>query len=125
MCETAIHLFLKQVGRLFLLNQGCHTVETEVALNQLGLRRLGLLDNKKVVDVLGVGLRYGPISGPEAQEGCEGFSLPKPGAYDVGLNVLRGVEVKVSRGDFRSGFVCTGCNFNYVLPPTRLGSPGL
>lgn len=125
MGETAMHLFLKQVGRLFLLNQGCHTVETEVALNQMGLQRLGELDNKKVVDVLGVGLRYRPAGGAEAQEGCKGFSLPKPGAIDVGLNVLRGVEVKVSRGDFRNGFVCTGCNFNYVLTPTKLVSPGL
>jgi len=125
MGETSMHSFLKQVGMLFLLNQGCHTVETEVALNQLGLQRLGEIDNKKVVDVLGVGLRYGPVSRAETQEGCDDFSLPEPGAYDVGLNVLRGVEVKVSRGDFRNGFVCTGCNFNYVLTPTRLVSPGL
>jgi len=126
MGETAMHLFLKQVGRLFLLNQGCHTVETEVALNQLGIQRLGELDNKKVVDVLGVGLRYGPLSRTGAQEGDqEGLSLPQPGIYDVGLNALRGVEVKVSRSDFRNGFVCAGCNLNYVLTPTRLVSPGL
>src|SRR4030042_818267 len=107
MGETAIHLFLKQVGRLFLLNQGCHTVETEVALNQLGLQRLDELDNKKIVDVLGVGLMYRPYSCLRAsEEGCEGFSLPQPDAYHVGLNVLRGVEVKVSRSDFRNGFIC-------------------
>jgi len=126
MGETAIHLFLKQVGRLFLLNQGCHTVETEVALNQLGLQRLDELDNKKVVDVLGVGLRYRPLGRTEERgEGYEGFSLPQPDTYDVGLNVLRGVEVKVSRSDFRNGFVCAGCNYNYVLTPTRLVAPGL
>jgi len=125
MGESAMHLFLKQVGRLFLLNQGCHTVETEVALNQLGLQRLGELDNKKVVDVLGVGLKYGPAGGEEAGEGCEGYNPPRPGSVEVGLNVLRGVEVKVSRGDFRNGFVCTGCNYNYVLAPARMVSPGL
>lgn len=124
--ESSIHIFLKQVGRLFLLNQGCHTVETEVRLNQLGLQRLDTLDNKKIVDVLGVGLRYKPISRRGAQrENCEDFNLPQPSRYDVGVNILRGVEVKVSRGDYRNGFVCTGCNFNYVLTPTRLVSPGL
>ena len=121
-----MHFFLKQVGRLFLLNQGCHTVETEVRLNQLGLQRLDEFDNKKIVDVLGVGLRYKPVSRRAAhRENCEGFTLPKPGSYDVGVNVLRGVEVKVSRGDFRNGFICAGCNYNYVLTPTRLVSPGL
>ena len=124
--ETGMHTFLKQVGRLFLLNQGCHTVETEVRLNQLGLQRLDELDNKKIVDVLGVGLMYRPYSHLRVrEEGCEGFSLPQPDIYHVGLNVLRGVEVKVSRSDFRNGFICAGCNYNYVLTPARLVSPGL
>ena len=126
MGETGMHTFLKQIGRLFLLNQGCHTVETEVMLNQLGLQRLDELDNKKIVDVLGVGLKYRPYSRLRLrEEGCEGFSLPQPDTYHVGLNVLRGVEVKVSRSDFRNGFICTGCNYNYVLTPARLVSPGL
>jgi len=120
-----MHLFLKQVGRLFLLNQGCHTVETEVTLNQLGLKRLGELDNKKVVDVLGLGLRYKPIDRVTQGEGCGGFTSSEASLYEVGVNVLRGVEVKVSRGDFRNGFVCAGCNYNYVLTPARLVSPSL
>ncbi|MFH0849734.1 MAG: hypothetical protein V1924_02195 [Candidatus Bathyarchaeota archaeon] len=123
--ESSMHFFLKQVGRLFLLNQGCHTVETEVRLNQLGLQRLDELDNKKIVDVLGVGLRHKPYSRMVQRENCEDFTLPQPNLYDVGVNVIRGVEVKVSRGDFRNGFICAGCNYNYVLTPTRLVSPGL
>jgi len=124
--ESSMHLFLKQVGRLFLLNQGCHTVETEVRLNQMGLQRLDVLDNKKVVDVLGVGLRYSPYShGRARSDKCEDFTLSQPDLYDVGINVLRGLEVKVSRGDFRNGFICAGCNYNYVLTPTRLVSPGI
>jgi hypothetical protein len=126
MGESSMHLFLKQVGRLFLLNQGCHTVETEVALNQMGLQRLDELDNKKIVDVLGVGLRYTPYSGRREQgEHCENFTMPQPDLHDVGVNILRGVEVKVSRGDFKNGFICAGCNYNYVLTPTRLVSPSL
>jgi hypothetical protein len=126
MGETGMHTFLKQVGRLFLLNQECHTVETEVSLNQLGLQRLDELDNKKIVDVLGVGLMYRPYSHLRLrEEGCEGFSLPQPDIYHVGLNILRGVEVKVSRRDFRNGFICAGCNYNYVLTPAKLVSQGL
>jgi hypothetical protein len=126
MGETGMHTFLKQVGRLFLLNQGCHTVETEVGLNQLDLQRLDELDNKKIVDVLGVGLMYRPYSHLRLrEEGCEGFSLPQPDIYHVGLNILRGVEVKVSRRDFRNGFICARCNYNYVLTPAKLVSQGL
>jgi hypothetical protein len=47
-----------------------------------------------------------------------------PRRLEVRQNVLRGVEVKVSRGDFRNGFFCTGCNYNYLLTPMRLVSPG-
>jgi hypothetical protein len=126
MGESSMHLFLKKVGRLFLLNQGCHTVETEVRLNQLGLQRLDELDNGKIVDVLGVGLRYKAMSrGGALSEGGKRISLPDPDLYDVGVNILRGVEVKVSRGDFRNGFICAGCNYNYVLTPMRLVPLGL
>ncbi len=54
---------------------------------------------------------------------CEGFTLDRPGRYLFGYNVLRGVEVKVSRGDYLNGFTCTGCNYNYLLTPMRLLSP--
>ena len=108
------------MARLLLINMGCHTVEEEVPLNRLGLTPFTGLDNKKVIDVLGVGLRYRE---PETRgEGFEGFDLGDPQRYLFGYNVLRGVEVKVSRSDYRNGFVCSGCNYNYVLTPTRLVS---
>jgi len=43
--------------------------------------------------------------------------------FEVSWNILRGIEVKVSRGDFRNGFVCSGCNYNYLLTPMRLVAP--
>ena len=58
MGESPSHLYLKQVGALWLYNQMCHMVDTEVKLNQLGLLRYLELDNKKVIDVVGVGLKY-------------------------------------------------------------------
>jgi len=109
------------VAKLLLINMGCHTVEEEVPLNRLGLTPFTGLDNKKVIDVLGVGLRYREPERPG--EGFEGFELGDPQRYLFGYNILRGVEVKVSRSDYRSGFVCSGCNYNYVLTPMRMVSP--
>lgn len=114
------------MGKLWLYNQLCHSVETEVALNHLGLLRYYELDNKKVVDVVGVGLKYFDYRRRKIQdEEYGGFKLDNPEQYVIGYNVLRGVEVKVSRGDFRNGFACTGCNYNYLLTPMRLVSPGV
>jgi hypothetical protein len=124
--ESPRHAFLKQVGKIWLYNQLCHSVETEIALNHLGLLRYCELDNKKVVDVVGVGLKYLDYRRRKIQdEECVGFKLEKPEQYVIGYNVLRGVEVKVSREDFRNGFACTGCNYNYLLTPMRLVSPSI
>jgi len=124
--ESALHAFLKQVAQLWLYNKLCHTVEEEVTLNHLGLLRYCELDNKKAIDVVGVGLKYLDYRRRKIQdEECMGFKLEKPEQYVIGYNVLRGIEVKVSREDFRNGFACTGCNYNYLLTPMRLVSPSI
>ena len=125
MGESALHTFLKQVAKLWLYNKLCHTVEEEVGLNHLGLLRYCELDNKKVIDVVGVGLKsFDHRKWRLRDGGCDGFTLGRPDQYVRGSNVLRGVEVKVSRGDYRNGLNCTGCNYNYLLTPMRLVSPG-
>ena len=112
------------MGEVFLYNLGCHTVEKEVKLNQLGLLMLDGLDNKKVIDVIGIGIKYFPTSRRRLkQEEYDEFSLESEEQYEYGYNVLRGVEVKVSRGDFKNGFICTSCNYNYVLTPMKMISP--
>ena len=104
----------------------CHTVDTEVKLNQLGLHRYLELDNKKVIDVVGVGLKYFPWGKRKIQdEEYDDFKLSKPSQYEIGYNVLRGIEVKVSKSDFKNGFICTSSNYNYVLAPTKLVSPSI
>jgi len=113
--ESALHGFLKVVGKAFLMNQGCFLVDTEVSLSRFGQTRLHDLDGHHVIDVCGVGERFKKVRGRPNGEG--------PGGYEVAENVLRGVEVKVSRSDFRNGFVCTGCNYNYLLTPMRLVAP--
>lgn len=126
MGESPGHLYLKQVGALWLYNQMCHMVDTEVKLNQLGLNRYLELDNKKVVDVVGVGLKYFPWSRRKIQDELyDDFELINPEQYEIGYNILRGIEVKVSKNDFKNGFICTGTNYNYVLVPAKLISPSL
>lgn len=119
-------MYLKQVGKLWLYNQMCHMVDIEIKLNQLGLHRYLELDNKKVVDVIGVGLKYFPWKRRKIQdEKYDDFELSKPEQYDIGYNVLRGIEVKVSKSDFKNGFICTSANYNYVMTPTKLVSPSI
>ena len=126
MVESLSHHYLKQVGTLWLYNQMCHMVDTEVKLNQLGLLRYLELDNKKVIDVVGVGLKYFSWSRRKIQdEFYDDFELDNPEQYDIGYNILRGIEVKVSKSDFKNGFICTGTNYNYVLAPSKLISPSL
>jgi len=124
--ESPRHSFLKQVGALWLYNQMCHMVDTEVKLNQLGLLRYLELDNKKVIDVVGVGLKYFPWNRRKIQDKLyDDFELINPEQYEIGYNILRGIEVKVSKSDFKNGFICTGTNYNYVLAPSKLIAPSL
>lgn len=126
MGESLSHHYLKQVGTLWLYNQMCHMVDTEVKLNQLGLLRYIELDSKDVIDVVGVGLKYFHWSRRKIQDELyDDFELEKPDQYEIGYNILRGIEVKVSKSDFKNGFICTGTNYNYVLAPTKLISPSL
>jgi hypothetical protein len=90
-------------------------VDTEVPLSRFGQTMLHDLDEHHVIDVCGVGERFFRL-----REGREELG---PGDYEVTQNIIRGVEVKVSRSDFRNGFICTACNFNYLLAPMRLVAP--
>jgi len=123
MVESPLHAFLKKVGMAFLYNQGCFMVDTEVELNHVGLRRFTELDNHTVIDVCGVGEKFFTHGKRQIrQEDYDDFQLEKPHLYEYLYNILRGLEVKVSRSDFRNGLVCSGCNYHYLLTPMRLVS---
>jgi hypothetical protein len=119
--ESEEHNYLKDVALLWLLNQGCFLVDKEVELNQIGLAKYTDLDTRTIIDALGVGMRY-KTSAINAED-SDSFDSSALRDMEPGECVLRGVEVKVSRGDFRAGFACTGCNYHYVLTPLRLLSP--
>jgi len=95
--------------------------DIEVPLSQVGLIRYTELDNKTVVDAIGVGLRFNAENGKK--EVLENFDTSSLADSEAGECILRGVEVKVSRGDFHAGFACSGCNFHYLLTPLRLLAP--
>jgi hypothetical protein len=121
MGESDEHSHLKDVALLWLLNQGCFMVDKEVPLNQIGLNRYTELDRRTIIDALGIAMRYS--TSPDRPEDSEGFDRSALSGMEPGECILRGVEVKVTRSDFRAGFACSGCSYHYVLTPLRLLSP--
>jgi len=113
MPESNLHRFLKDVGRAFLFNQRCYLVATEVFLLRHGIA--SKLDRHWVIDICGIGEKYIPyIERIHKEEDV--FDTPYK------FNIMRGVEVKVSRNDFKNGFCCSGCNYHYLLVPKGLVS---
>jgi hypothetical protein len=121
MVESPEHIHLKNVALLWLIQQGCFMVDKEVALSQIGLMRYTEFDNKTIIDALGVAMRFS--SKMQGSDDVEGFDASALRDMEAGECILKGVEVKVSRGDFRAGFACSGCNYHYVLTPLRLLAP--
>jgi len=108
--ESRLHRFLKEVGMAFLFNY-CFMVATEVSVYKGAAIDRHDLDNHYFIDVAGIGKKYLPYTRDRKIGGPYYF------------NVSRGIEVKVSRSDFRSGFVCSGCNYHYLITPMRLINP--
>jgi hypothetical protein len=77
------------------------------------------LDTKIMLDILAVGQTK---DGSDTQD--TGIPLETGGnlwSREEYLKfILRGVEIKVTRNDFLSGFCASGCNYHYVLTPMRL-----
>ena len=119
--ESYEHKHLKKIAVIWLLNQGCFLADAEVPLSQVGLIRYSNLDNKTVVDAAGVGLRFSKDNG--RSKISEQFDSSILESAEVGECILRGIEVKVTRGDYRSGFACSGCNYHYILTPLKLLAP--
>jgi len=112
MPETELHKFLKKVGIAFLHNQKCFLIGTEVYIPRYLLQyyrgKRHLLDKHNIIDVCGIGEKYIPLHKRSIKY------------KNYKFKIIRGIEVKVSRSDFKKGFVCSGCNYHYLLAPKGL-----
>lgn len=130
MGESDLHRFLKYVAAAWLSNQGCFLIAEEVEVSSPSKRfnkhswsmadrkPVNPIDNKFIVDV--VGAEHYVVS----REEVEAFrTLDNQPVYQTQINkkwILRGIEAKVSKADFKNGYSCSGCNFNYVIAPYGL-----
>jgi len=115
--ETREHRLLKLLGVKYLHKVGCRLVMTEVWVFRSWNKIDNLtqeMDNKCVIDVAGL---YDQPVFRDKRVYANGYVEREK----VGVRrVSKGIEVKVSRQDFRNGFVCTGLNYHYVLAPQNL-----
>jgi hypothetical protein len=108
---------LTKVGFLMLKKMGCYAISTEIKLTMRD-HLLHDADKHYIIDVLGVSKKYIPYKEQKNEKVKYGEV-----EYDQKIkfnNILRGFEIKVSRSDFKNGFIHTGCNYNYLLIPKGL-----
>jgi hypothetical protein len=116
--ETEAHRFLKDVAMAYLYNQNCFLVATEVHVGLSRERLNSELDAHSIIDVCGVGEKY--ISQYQRPNSLIVDSHDGSRTPYYKYNITRGIEVKVSKADFKNGLVCTGCNYNYLMVPEGL-----
>ena len=107
--ETKEHKLLKELAIIWLRGYGCHQIATEVALHPRWLQGheehnipIPYHKWKHVADVVGIRDRYSPTPA----------ELP---AHKRKYLEAVAVEVKVSRSDFKNGFVSSGCDRIYLF----------
>jgi len=111
---------LTKIGYMFLGNQNCFEISTEVKVYYWGLRNYDIEPDKHyIIDLVGVGWKYLP---PSKQYTITETTIPGF-EYERTINkepITRGIEIKVSKSDFKNGFIHCGCHYNYLLVPQGL-----
>lgn len=106
-------------GFLYLRNMGCFEIATEVKVPYWILRDFeNLQDRHYVIDLVGVSWKYLPPSKQYIKK-IKTDTLEWNHKV-VKEPIIRGIEIKVSRGDFKNGFIHGGCNYNYLMIPKGL-----
>ncbi len=110
---------LTKICYLYLRDIGCFEIGTEIHIPYYGLRDYtNEADKHYKIDLVGINWKYLPPSKQYMKKiETEAYSwdhkvIKKP--------ILRGIEIKVSRSDFKNGFVHVGCNYNYLMTPLGL-----
>lgn len=110
---------ITKAGFLYLRNMGCFEIATEVKIPYWGLRDWGnRQDRHYLIDLVGVNWKYLPPSKQYTKKIKTDTS--KWDHKVVKEPKIRGIEVKVSRADFKNGFIHVGCNYNYLMVPKGL-----
>jgi len=103
---------LTKIGFLFLEKMGCHEISTEVPVYSYYFRDFQnpiKNDAHYHIDILGIGWEYLP---------------PNKETYQTNKReILRGIEVKISKSDFNNGFIHNSCHYNYLLIPKDFIEP--
>jgi len=129
---------LTKIGYLWLKNKGCYAICTEMtvrtwfnrpwrdnyktdeehkaALKAWEEETGGQHNNHYIIDLLGIQTEYQKPTYDTTQNGITNYQVNKQ-------DILRGIEIKVSRKDFKNGFIHSGCNYNYLLIPKGLVEP--
>ncbi len=98
--ETSMHYILKCLGVVILRGLNCKFVAPEQTLRQRHIERPEIIDLRynghKVVDALGFQLVY-----------KQGW-------------IMRSIEAKATRSDFKNGYTLDGANFMYLIAPKGL-----
>lgn len=107
---------LTKLGYLKLKDMGCLEISTEVNIHTWLLPTSAIRQNTRhhFIDVLGIELEYLPPSKQKINE--NGYKVKTQ-------RILRGIEIKVSKSDFKNGFIQLGCHYNYLLTPKGLINP--
>lgn len=90
--ETKEHYLLKQVARVYLVEKGCYYVGTELYIDGWGNNEYS---TKRYID-------------------CVGVDRKQITSY--------GIEVKVSKSDFKNGY-CARCQYTYIMCPKDMITP--
>jgi len=120
MSESELHLYLKLLGLKWLDEHGCYLVASEIPTSKNWKLNLDVFKNDKniipnrryIIDCLGICKK--PILE-------RNYRYSHPSFNKIGDDViLRGIEIKISRSDFKQGFIYLGLNYHYVLTPELL-----
>ena len=115
------------MGYLQLKNMGCFEVSTEVNVPTY-YKSLSVFEEDPVIvnhrhhiiDLIGVEYEYLPISKQYKEEFWSDILEKKITKKIIKKPILRGIEIKVSRSDFKNGFIHVGCHYNYLMVPKGL-----
>ena len=110
---------ITKVCYLYLRDIGCFEIGTEIHIPYYGLRDwTNEADKHYNIDLVGINWKYLPPSKQYVKKiETEAFSWDHTVVKEP---ILRGIEIKVSRSDFKNGFVHVGCNYNYLMTPKGL-----